>query len=279
MSRHLDSATRVIAGIDPDLSARFGEPQQCVAAITSEVASRSGADFPVRDQTSDVVLRAIGVQRDSRTIEHHQQLGLVRVKSSQQPVQRDEAGAAEKDAIEAGGGRLVTALGGSQLVSFQIGVKVPDWAAKRTNAATSGQRALAAKLPTERRDLREISTRVSPGAHAILICDGAGWHQTGDGLKVPDNVTLLHLPPYAPELNSMENVSEYLHGNKLSRLVWDRYPFVPMRLRHLSPGSLDPEDAEGSPHSCPCSPHRTMPMGVPPRAAAVGVPDEHDHGD
>ena len=47
--------------------------------------------------------------------------------------------------------------------------------------------------------LSEISTRVAPGAHAVLICDGAGWHQTGGRLIVPDNITLLPLPPYAPE--------------------------------------------------------------------------------
>lgn len=74
--------------------------------------------------------------------------------------------------------------------------------------------------------LREISTQVSRGAYAILICDGAGWHQTGGRLMVPDNVTLMHLPPYAPELNSMENVWEYLRGNKLSRLVWDSYEAI-----------------------------------------------------
>jgi hypothetical protein len=34
--------------------------------------------------------------------------------------------------------------------------------------------------------LREISTQVAPGAHAALICDGAGWHQTGGRLRVPE---------------------------------------------------------------------------------------------
>lgn len=71
--------------------------------------------------------------------------------------------------------------------------------------------------------LREISTQVATSAHALLICDGAGWHQQGHKLRVPDNITLLPLPPYAPELNSMENVWEYLRANKLSRLVWDSY--------------------------------------------------------
>jgi DDE superfamily endonuclease len=46
--------------------------------------------------------------------------------------------------------------------------------------------------------LSEISSQVAPGAHAVLVLDGAGWHQTGGDLKVPDNITLLSLPPYAP---------------------------------------------------------------------------------
>jgi len=71
--------------------------------------------------------------------------------------------------------------------------------------------------------LKEISTQVAPGAHAVLVLDGAGWHQTGGELNVPDNITLLSLPPYAPELNPMENVWEYLRANKLCALVWDTY--------------------------------------------------------
>jgi transposase len=53
--------------------------------------------------------------------------------------------------------------------------------------------------------LKEISAQLAPSAHAILVCDGAGWHQRGKKLRVPDNITLLSLPPYSPELNPMEN--------------------------------------------------------------------------
>jgi DDE superfamily endonuclease len=74
--------------------------------------------------------------------------------------------------------------------------------------------------------LTEISTQVAHGGHAALVLDGAGWHQTGGELRVPDNVTLLHLPPYAPELNPMENVWEYLRANKLCNLVWDTYDVI-----------------------------------------------------
>ncbi len=69
--------------------------------------------------------------------------------------------------------------------------------------------------------LNEISAMVAPEAHAMLVCDGAGWHQPGVRMHVPNNITLLRLPPYAPELNSMENVWAYLRTNKLCNLVWN----------------------------------------------------------
>ncbi len=43
--------------------------------------------------------------------------------------------------------------------------------------------------------LVEISSQVDPEAHAVLLCDGAGWHQRGERLPVPDNISLLPLPP------------------------------------------------------------------------------------
>ena len=71
--------------------------------------------------------------------------------------------------------------------------------------------------------LAEISTQVAQHAIAVLTCDGAGWHQLGGALVVPDNIVLPHLPPYSPELNPMENVWDYLRQNKLCALVWDSY--------------------------------------------------------
>ena len=70
--------------------------------------------------------------------------------------------------------------------------------------------------------LVEIAKAVAPGAHALLILDGAGWHKA-KALKLPDNISLLKLPPYAPELNSMENVWAYLRANKLAITVFDTY--------------------------------------------------------
>ena len=91
-------------------------------------------------------------------------------------------------------------------------------------SSKSGAQVNGLMLPTR----TGIASTVKPGsgAHAVVVCDKAGWHQTGRRLRVPDNITLLPLPSYAPELNPMENVWEYLRGNKLSRLVWDGYDAI-----------------------------------------------------
>ena len=41
--------------------------------------------------------------------------------------------------------------------------------------------------------------------HILLVLDGAPNHQSGL-LVVPENITLLFLPPYSPELNPKENL-------------------------------------------------------------------------
>ena len=70
--------------------------------------------------------------------------------------------------------------------------------------------------------LAEIARNVTPGAHALLILDGAGWHGSA-ALVVPDNLSLLNLPPYSPELNPVENVWAYLRANKLAISVFESY--------------------------------------------------------
>ena len=73
--------------------------------------------------------------------------------------------------------------------------------------------------------LAEISRCVTAGAIALLIVDGAGWHSSPK-LAVPENIVLLKLPPYAPELNPAENIWEYLRGNILSHQVWETYEAI-----------------------------------------------------
>jgi transposase len=73
--------------------------------------------------------------------------------------------------------------------------------------------------------LAEISRSVAPGAHAVLVLDGAGWHGSA-ALVVPDNLSLLTLPPYSPELNPVENVWHYLRANWLAISVFDSYDAI-----------------------------------------------------
>jgi hypothetical protein len=70
--------------------------------------------------------------------------------------------------------------------------------------------------------LKEISKNVAVGAHAIVIIDGAGWH-IAHQLRVPDNLSLLRLPPYSPELNAQENIWQFLRQNYLAGRIFDTY--------------------------------------------------------
>ena len=70
--------------------------------------------------------------------------------------------------------------------------------------------------------LAEISRAVAPDAHAVILLDQAGWHQART-LVVPDNITLMPLPPYAPELNPAENIWQHMRENWLSNRVFADY--------------------------------------------------------
>ena len=96
--------------------------------------------------------------------------------------------------------------------------------------------------------LAELARVVPAGTHAVLVLDRAGWHVSGD-LVVPANLTLVHLPPYSPELNPVERVWLYLRERWLSHRVlaggygavvdaacaaWNALTAEPGRLRSLT---------------------------------------------
>lgn len=51
---------------------------------------------------------------------------------------------------------------------------------------------------------RTLSSRY-PDEHIALFVDGAASHRT-DRLAVPNNISLVTLPPYSPQLNPIENL-------------------------------------------------------------------------
>jgi transposase len=70
--------------------------------------------------------------------------------------------------------------------------------------------------------LAEIAQAVAPGAHAVVLLDQAGWHQSAN-LVIPQNITLLPLPPKSPELNPTENIWQFMRENWLSNRVFTSY--------------------------------------------------------
>jgi transposase len=70
--------------------------------------------------------------------------------------------------------------------------------------------------------LAEIAQAVAPGAHAVLLLDQAGWHQSAK-LVIPQNITLLPLPPKSPELNPTENIWQFMRENWLANRVFTSY--------------------------------------------------------
>ena len=70
--------------------------------------------------------------------------------------------------------------------------------------------------------LAAISDKVSPGRHAVLLLDQAGWHLT-PRLVVPDNISIVPLPAKCPELNAQENVWQFMRDNWLSNRIFACY--------------------------------------------------------
>lgn len=67
--------------------------------------------------------------------------------------------------------------------------------------------------------LWEISRAVDRDVHVALVLDGAGWH-TSKNLNLPSNITLVPLPPYAPELNPMELAWLYIKSHYLANRIY-----------------------------------------------------------
>ena len=101
--------------------------------------------------------------------------------------------------------------------------------------------------------LREISSQVGADAHAVVVLDGAGWHQS-QALVIPDNISLLALPPYSPELNPVERIWHYLRSHWLANSVfrggadiidacaaaWNRFAADPGLIRSLCTAAWAP---------------------------------------
>ena len=51
-----------------------------------------------------------------------------------------------------------------------------------------------------------------PDTCNVVVLDGAGWHRSRE-LEIPDNVKLIPLPPYSPQLNPVERLWAYFKSH------------------------------------------------------------------
>jgi hypothetical protein len=80
------------------------------------------------------------------------------------------------------------------------------------------------------RFLEELSER-HPRELLCLILDGAPGHKAGKGkLKVPDNIRLVFLPPYSPELNPVEHLWEAMREEHFCNCAFRSMDSVEKRL-------------------------------------------------
>ena len=66
--------------------------------------------------------------------------------------------------------------------------------------------------------LKDLSL-MNPTEFKIILVDNAGFHSTKD-VELPDNIALLPIPPYSPELNPAERVWKEIKS-KISMKVFD----------------------------------------------------------
>ena len=68
----------------------------------------------------------------------------------------------------------------------------------------------------------EVSSR-HIDENIVMVLDGASWHNN-TSLRVPENMRLLHLPAYSPELNPVEHIWDELREkffhNEVFNSMW-----------------------------------------------------------
>lgn len=70
--------------------------------------------------------------------------------------------------------------------------------------------------------LKQFTAEIPEGVHVVMVWDQAGFH-TGKNLNVPENITIVPLPPYSPELNPIENLWHYLRSHYWSNRAYADY--------------------------------------------------------
>ena len=100
----------------------------------------------------------------------------------------------------------------------------------------------AEKMNTENmsRFLEQVST-THRNDFIVMVVDGASSHKSKD-LIIPENIALVLLPPYSPELNPAEQIWNSLRKNYFANKVFDSLDAATEQAEHgLSNMSANPE--------------------------------------
>jgi transposase len=93
--------------------------------------------------------------------------------------------------------------------------------------------------------LREVGER-HPDEFILMVMDGAGWHKTKD-LETPDNMSLIFLPPYSPQINPVEHIWESIREADFSNKAFSSMQAVEDQLfRSLAALEANPGAVAGT---------------------------------
>jgi transposase len=70
--------------------------------------------------------------------------------------------------------------------------------------------------------LKQFAEEISRDVHVLLLYDQACFH-TSKMSKIPENMTIVPLPPYSPELNPVENLWHYLRSHYWANRIYAGY--------------------------------------------------------
>jgi transposase len=96
--------------------------------------------------------------------------------------------------------------------------------------------------------LEGLSSMLDADDLAIVVLDNAGWHRA-KALKIPQNLVLLPLPSYSPELNPSENLWQWLRSHQLANRIYADYD----DLLHAAATAMSSLNADRIRSVCACS--------------------------
>lgn len=97
--------------------------------------------------------------------------------------------------------------------------------------------------------LQEVD-QTYPDAYVVIFLDQAAWHKS-KSLAVPENIRLLHIPPYSPELNPIEMAWKIIRKDFFHNIYFQSLPAVEQRVCQALTHHFHHKDTFAS--ACGCS--------------------------